>query len=67
MTEMERSGIEVISCLRSNPGGKPGMLAFGDFCSGVFLYDNCGRIELYKIVVYIEVYHEYFYFAFSPK
>ena len=44
MTEMERSGIEVISCLRSNPGGKPGMLAFGDFCSGVFLYDNCGRI-----------------------
>lgn len=57
MTEMERSGIEVISCLRSNPGEKPGMLAFGDFCSGVFLYDNCGRIELYKIVVYIEVYH----------
>ena len=54
---MERSGIEVISCLRSNPGGKPGMLAFGDFCSGVFFYDNCGRIELYKIVVYIEVYH----------
>ena len=57
MTEMERSGIEVTSCLRSNPNGRPGMLAFGGFCSGVFFYDNCGRIDLYEIVVYLEVNH----------